>query len=65
MKYKIVKEYFGASNIDKYVIYKKSVIPFLWSYCGYEFTLKEAEQTIERRKIVAARRKKPEVVGYY
>ena len=65
MKYKIVKEYLDASNIEKYVIYKKSVIPFLWSYCGYEFTLKEAEQTIERRKIVAARRKKPEVVGYY
>lgn len=65
MKYKIVKEYLDTSSIERYVIYRKHFLSPFWSYCGYEFTLKEAEQTIERRKIAAARRKKPEVMGYY
>lgn len=64
-KYKILKKDGTIASIDKYYIYRKR-LGFFWSLIRTEWTLKEAEEYINRDK---ARRsyvkKKPVFIGYY
>lgn len=65
-KYKIVRKY-GANGLEWFYVYKKRPLwIFGWSLAAREFSQKEAEDFIGRKKRAEENlKKKPEVIGYY
>ena len=64
-KYKIVKKVGFDTSLSWYYIYKKRWL-FGWKRIGFEATQQKAEEVIASLKRTAeARRKKPELIGYY